>query len=390
MVLGMGIIERLGRAMLAWDARDEQQASTSAGIMPPSRLPAQPPMDPQRALSISTVYRAFQVLATSVMQISLDIERGDEVLPLPSFMSKPDVDLPAEAFPELTVTSLAATGNAFWRIDRLPGGSTPLSISVLNPQEVFIHADPSDPLKLVNYSWRGQVLHPHEVRHLSLMRLPWRIRGLGPIEAARAELAGAASMREYSSQWFDVSDVPSGVLSTDQQINTEQAALMKSLWRETADGGVRVLGQGMRYSPIMLNPKDAQWLEARRFSTTEISRLFGMPASIMLATVEGNSSTYANVEQDWIGYVRFTLMRYLKEIEAAWTTLLPRGHRARHNVDALLRTDTKTRYETHRTGLEAGFLTVNEVRRMEHLPPVAGGEALKKPTPQPAQQEIPA
>lgn len=379
----MGIIERIGLALAG-----RSEGTTPPAVMPPARRPAAPTMDPQAALSISTVYRAAQVLGTSAMQISLDVERGEEVLPLPSWMRKPDLDLPSAAFPELTVSSLALTGNAFWKIDRLPGGSTPLSIRVLNPQEVMIHSDPTDPLRLSHYSWRGQRLDRSEVRHLALMRVPWRIRGLGPIEAARSELAGAASMRTWAAEWFDVSDVPSGVLATDQEINAEQAAVVKQLWQETADGGVRVLGKGMNYSPIMLSPKDAQWLEARRFSTTEISRLFGMPASIMLATVEGNSSTYANIEQDWIGYVRFTLMRYLTEIESAWTELLPRGQRARHNVDALLRTDTRTRYEAHKIGIDAGFLTVNDVRRMEHLPPLPGGDRPAALTP--ADQETPA
>lgn len=368
----MGIMQRIKHALMG--TREDEPLP---GVIPPPRH-AVTPMDANEALKISTVYRAFQILTTSVMQLSLDIERGQDILDLPSFMRKPDVEMPGEAFNELTVTSLAGTGNAFWLIDRLPGGDTPLNISVLDPNEVFIHADLNNPRKLSHYTYRGRDYDPRSIAHLALMRLPWRIRGLGPIEAARAELTGAASMRTYASNWFDTSDVPSGVLSTDQQINAEQAAVAKARWQETADGGVRILGQGMRYAPIMLNPKDAQWLEARRFSTTEISRLFGMPASLMLATVEGNSSTYSNVEQDWLAFVRFTLMRYLKEIESAWTDLLPRGQRARFNVEGLLRTDTKSRYEAHKIGIEAGFLVPNDARRIEKLPPLPGGDT---PTP---------
>lgn len=373
----MGIIQRLS------DALTGRRSEPLPGVQAPPRPAAAPRMEAADALTISSVYRAFQILSTSVMQLTLDVERGTETLALPSFMRKPDVDLPAEAFPELTVTSLASSGNAFWKIDRLPGGSTPLSITVLDPMEVFIHTDRHNPRKLSHYTWRGETIRPADMKHLALMRVPWRIRGLGPIEAARGELAGAAALRHYAEGWFDTSDVPSGVLSTDQQLNQEQAALIKALWSDTSDGGVRVLGAGSRYAPIMLNPKDAQWLEARSFTTTEISRLFGMPSSLMLATIEGNSSTYANVEQDWLAFTRFTLMRYLKEIEAAWTDLLPRGQRARFNVEGLLRTDTKSRYEAHAVGIQAGFLTINDVRRVERLPPLPGGDT-PKPAPAPA------
>ena len=40
---------------------------------------------------------------------------------------------------------------------------------------------------------------------------------------------------------------------------------------------------------------------------------------------------------------------------------------ARWNLDALLRTDTKTRYEAYQIGLTAGFLTLDHVKRQEHL-----------------------
>ena len=78
--------------------------------------------------------------------------------------------------------------------------------------------------------------------------------------------------------------------------------------------------------------------------------------------------TYQNVEQDWIGYIRFSLMSYLIEVEQAFTTLLPRGQEARFNLEAILRSDTLTRYNAYKIGLEAGFLTVDEVRASEANP----------------------
>src|SRR5699024_7486663 len=121
------------------------------------------------------------------------------------------------------------------------------------------------------------------------------------------------------------------------------------------------------YSPILLNPADAQFLENQQFTVTQIARLFGIPASLMLAVVEGGSQSYANVEQDWIAYIRFSLMSYLREIEEAFTKLLPNGQTARFNIETLLRADTKTRYEAHEIAIRAGFMKPEEVREIEGL-----------------------
>ena len=76
------------------------------------------------------------------------------------------------------------------------------------------------------------------------------------------------------------------------------------------------------------------------------------------------------MEQEWLAFTRFTLMQYLRKIEEALTDLSPLGQTIRVDTDVLLRSDTKSRYHSHRVGLEAGFLTIDEVRSIENLPPL--------------------
>jgi hypothetical protein len=61
-------------------------------------------------------------------------------------------------------------------------------------------------------------------------------------------------------------------------------------------------------------------------------------------------------------------MAYLREIEQAFTSIIPRGQTARFKVDALLRTDTKTRMETYEIGLRAGIYQLPWVQQTEGLP----------------------
>ena len=54
----------------------------------------------------------------------------------------------------------------------------------------------------------------------------------------------------------------------------------------------------------------------------------------------------------------------------ALTALAPNGQTIRFNFEAFLRPDTLTRYQAHEIALRNGFLTPNEVRKIEGLNPL--------------------
>lgn len=409
-VSGVGMTRRALEWLGSWSVTETETraevgdgtslAGSGAGVVPPTRPAAPLHVSPDLAVTLSDVYRALSILAVSVQQLTVDQYRGpvpvtDRVDPL---VRRPSLDVDPSEFYAMTALDLASCGNAYWRKIRSPLGATVLEVQLLKPTEMHVGID-RDTERVV-YTWRGKRLEAGEVQHLKLLPRTGYPLGLGPIQAAQIELRGTLEARDYSSVWLSTTDIPTGVLTTDQVLTAEQAKTYKALWRgdgagvdEPATDGaghsIRVLGNGLRYAPLVLKPADIQFLETRKFNKTGIATLFGVPASLMLAAVEGNSQTYTNVEQEWIGYNRFTLMAYLRPIEAALSALLPHGNTARFNVDALLRTDTKTRYEAHEIGLRAGFLTVDEVRAIEGLGPMPAG-ARTTPTAQPTNQETSA
>ncbi len=77
--------------------------------------------------------------------------------------------------------------------------------------------------------------------------------------------------------------------------------------------------------------------------------------------------------------LRFALMPWIIRFEQAFSDLLPRGQVAKFNVDAFLRPDTLTRYQAHEIGLRSGFLTVDDVRKIEDLEPLEGEQADEGP-----------
>ncbi|MBS5947747.1 phage portal protein [Winkia sp. UMB6473-AN360BR] len=357
-----------------------RQAAGGAGIsIPPAlRRSENASLSVSAACGLSGVYRAIQIIATSVAQLPLQVERSGTTVTegVPPYVRRPNLHQSRSDFLEALALSLASGGNAYIMAT---GQGRDMLLEALNPAEATPIVDPKTGAKTVSY--RGRTYGADRIQHLALMPLPGSLFGLGPIQAARVELAGALDMRDYAAKYFRDSGQPAGILTTDQDATQDQLKAMRNAWNyRDADGvplpvednpaRVRVLSKGMHYTPLFINPRDAQWIEGRKMSAVDISRLFGIPASLMLAAVEGGSKTYSNLEQEWLSFIRFTLMTYTRKIEEALTALAPNGQTIRFNFEAFLRPDTLTRYQAHEIALRNGFLTPNEVRKIEGLNPL--------------------
>jgi len=340
----------------------------SSGIIPPPRS-ATSGVTTNDALSLASVYRSVSIISTAMKQLGIHVYRDDaEVTPTPLLIRQPDIKMTRETWMEQTINSMALAGNAYWLIGRNGRGET-VNLEVLNPFDVMIQTD--DYGTALYYTYRGTLRYElNEIQHLAMMRVPGNVYGLGPIQAAQKELLNARDTRDYASVWFTDSGIPNGVLKSDQMLSPDQAAAAKDAWNLTAGAknGVAVLGNGLNYQPMYLNPKDAMFIEAQGFNIQTIARLFGIPANMLLASVDGNSMTYTNMEQEQMAFVRYTLSQYIVEIESAMSHVASRGTQVKMNVDSLLRSDTLTRYQAHQIAIASGWLTIDEVREIEDLP----------------------
>jgi HK97 family phage portal protein len=305
-------------------------------------------------------------------QLGIHAYRDDiKVTPTPLWMRQPDAKMTREQWMEQTVNSMALSGNFYWLISRNPRGET-VNLEVLNPFDMMIQTD--DYGNATSYFYRGTIQYSlNDVYHGGLMCVPGNVYKLGPIQAAQKELLNARDTRDYASVWFTDSGIPNGVLKSDQMLSPDQAAAAKDAWNLTAGAknGVAVLGNGLNYQPMYLNPKDAMFIEAQSWNVQTIARLFGIPSQMLLID-SGSSMTYSNMEQEQIAFVRYTLSQYIVEIESALSHVASRGTMVKINVDSLLRSDTLTRYQAHQIALASGWMTIDEVRAMEDMPTFEG------------------
>lgn len=179
---------------------------------------------------------------------------------------------------------------------------------------------------------------------------------------------------------------PSLLLSTpgDRTLTAEQRNVMEAALQEKHAGAMNagrpmLLEGGLTPHQVSLTPEDAQMLESRSFSVEEICRFFEVPPH-MIGHTEKSTSWGTGLEEQTLRFQKFTLRRRLKRIEQAIAKQLltpadrVAGIVVEFNLEGLLRADSKGRSEFYQKMTQIGAMTINEVRALENLPPVPGGD----------------
>ena len=177
---------------------------------------------------------------------------------------------------------------------------------------------------------------------------------------------------------------PAGVLTFDKFLTPEQRSVVEEKLTEKYIGAMNagrplILEGGTKWAQLGINPEDAQMLESRGFSVEEIARFFGVPP-FMIGHAEKSTSWGTGIKEQTLGFQKFTLRRRLKRIEQSLEKqLLSPADRAagiviEFNLEGLLRGASDERASFYQSGLQNGWMTINEVRALENLPPVDGGD----------------
>lgn len=358
----------------------EQRAAEFPFVLPTGNYlqPTQGPLNvsAQTGLGIPAMWRCVQLIADSIASLPLVAFRnGNTIQPTPAILSQPDRTMTRVDMLASTVASLLIDGNAYWLLGDRDELGYPRQAVLLATDAV--HIKTAENGAVVNYHVAGQTYSPEEVLHIRGLTMPGMVQGMSVIQHHRRTLGLSIAGEECAANVYDAGGLPVGVLEVDADITRDEADALKAGWTEKNGGRNRtpaVLANGVRYKPLSFTPADLELIDARRYSAGQICTLFGVPPHMVgVAGASGNSLTYSNVNQDSIHFTRYTLRPWLSRVEQALSTLLPRGQNARFIVDDLLRADTLERYQAYQVGLAAGFLTVDEIRKMEDLTDMEAG-----------------
>ncbi|AKG94515.1 portal-like protein [Paracoccus phage Shpa] len=303
----------------------------------------------------------------------------------------PNFDQTALDFLDYMGLSLELWGNAYARVERRNG-----QVVALYPVRPDVMAVRRLANGSIEYRWSLDretfTLLDRDVLHI---RGPGGdpLGGMSTLAFARNNLSAAQAADRAASAMFKNGLRSPGAFKFKEWLSPEQretAVKMIDQYTGAMNAGkpIRLEG-GMDYQPLSITPEDAQMLETRQFGIEEICRFFGVPPAL-IGHAGASTAWPTSVEQQQIMFVQFTLRRRLARIEQAMNKQLlspedrAAGYIVQFNIEGLLRGDSAARASFYGSGLQSGWLTINEVRRRENLPAVAGGD-----TPRMQMQNVP-
>lgn len=348
-------------------------------------------VDKNTALTFTAVWSAVRLLSESISILPVNVyereKNGDKSLAEKNSVynlvhNQPNYYMSSVAFFEKCMMDLCLSGNSFIQIIRNGGGS-PESLLPLNTQDITVKVNNGS--IFYQSQTKNEIYDDYDILHFKGVSQDG-IMGLSPITQNSNAIGWGISLEEYGSKYFVNSAKISGVLETDRALSEEAIERLKNSFSNTYNKlqnsqSTAILEEGLSFKPISISPEQSQFLASRIFSITEVARMFNIPTFMLQ---EHSKSSFNNIESLSQSYVTYSLMPYIRRMESEMNRKLFKTNESgkifvEFNVNGLLRGNIKDRTEAYKTGINNGYLSINEVRRKENLNSVADGDDLYLP-----------
>ena len=339
------------------------------------------------AIQVSAVYACVRVIAETVASLPFSVfEQGKEGShkaldhPLHRLLhDEPNPEMTSFVWREAMLTHLLLWGNSFSQILRAGRGSI-VGLYPLLPDRMEVDRDDKGNLTYTYSTTSGQTvkLRLEDVLHIPGLGFDG-IMGYSPIAVERNAVGLSIASEEYGSKFFSNGARPSGILTHPNTVKNPKA--LRESW-DAAYGGsgnanrVAVIEEGMTFTPISMPNNEAQFLETRKFQVEEICRIYRVPPH-MIGDLE--HATFSNIEHQSIDFavhcIRPWLVRIEQSINRALFSEKEKGRfYCQFNLDGLMRGSYKDRMEGYAIGRQNGFLSANDIRRLENQNPIPASE----------------
>lgn len=224
----------------------------------------------------------------------------------------------------------------------------------------------------LDWYYKRELLDPALILHVpSRWVTPGNPLGMSPLE--KSGLVQLAKMaQDFGRDWFRNGGIPSLIYySADADMNSTKAdeilERIKMRWRKRQPA---VVGKDDKIEQISVKANESQFLETIQHTASDIAISFNLPPSKIAAAMSGQSITYQNLEQSTQQVLMDSINPDLVVIQESLDRHGRPGTYSRWSTGAFLRSDLKSRYESYKVGLDAGFIAVDEVRAWEELGPM--------------------
>jgi HK97 family phage portal protein len=342
----------------------------------------------QGSLGLASVYRAVSLISGTIGTLPLksyrDLPDGTRVR-VPSFLDNPGgpAGLTQFEWTELVLVHLLLWGNAY--LSHLVGGAGQMiGLIPIHPSAVEVKQVKTAQEADQYYPWfkyftvtmndgSQKDLTPLEITHITALSTDG-LAGLSPITVNRQAIGAAMAGDLAAARQFGNGFMPAGLITTEEDVTLEEAQIIKD-GLDAKMAGPKNAGQwafvnrNLKFTPWVMPAADMQWIESRAFSVEEVARIYGL-MPFHLAQTEKQTSWGTGITEQNRGLARYTFMPWTSRIEQRLTRLLPNKQLAEYDYAGLLQGSTQEELTQLIAQLDAGILTVDEVRRIRNLPPL--------------------
>jgi HK97 family phage portal protein len=355
------------RSMAWWSKDWEAPFGPTAGM----------PVNSKSLLGLSAAWSAVGLLADSISTLPAIafVEQGDERIPFndpPRWLNNPGNGLTRIDLLNQAMVSLLIRGEAFFLVAR--NGLEVDRLAIADPITVSIDER--------GYRLGGEEITPgYDVFHVRGLMLPGDNRGAGVVTYARESISSALATQKFGEAFFGNGAWVGATVEVPGALSEDGQKAIRAYMNETHRGPARahqigVLTEGAKLSrELTFSPEDSQFLGTRAFQVADIARFFRVPPDMIGGPSGDAHSQYSTLETKSANFVKFSCLPWIIRIEQALTNIwhsegAPPEGVIKLKLDGLLRGSTKERYDAYKVALDAQFLTINEVRALEDLPPL--------------------
>ena len=335
--------------------------------------------DPEGALKHSAWWACADLISSTMAMLTPwayegpGYGAGDAIrLPKqPPILQQPSADADIYDFLYMGTMSNCMKGNQFGKVLARDKMQLPVQVELENPGVVHVRRLGDGQYE---YKFRNEVVAPPVLWSRPMFRFPGSPLGMSPVAYGLHATRLGLGAERFGNMYFEDGGHPSAILTSDTQkmVSQDDARTLKQRFMGALRGSREpvILGGGWKYEKIQITPDESMFLDTQKLSDGKVCRFMRVAPEMVGCSSEGSAITYANVEQRALGFLTYTMFRWIKKWEMWLGACLPDGQYVKFDLDSLLRVDFLTLWTGLHMAVGSRIITQDEGREIVDRSPL--------------------